>query len=226
MNINIAAASLAAILILIFGWITYKYEDNPNIPDISKFPFNQPTGKERSFVNKTGDSSLWIEGSRRRVIAQTYKPDWCHGAKTIKETQHTTGSTSGVVEAYFISGFGRCCPEVCCPEIVYNGNVDNGCDDACDEVIYDGNCGDKGCDNACDEVIYDGNCGDKGCDNACDEVIYDGNCGDKGCDNACEEVIYDGNCGDKGCDNACEEVIYDGSGDKCILSGEGTEVLG
>jgi hypothetical protein len=156
MDINVAAASVAVIFILIFGWMSYKYEDKPKIPDISRFPFNQATGKERSFVNKTGDSSVWTESTRRTAIAKAYRPDWCCGAKVIKETQHTTGSTSGVVEAYFLSSFGRICTEIC-SDIIYDGNADDGC-------IMDGNINTEEC---CEEIVYDGN--DDG------ECVLDGN---------------------------------------------------
>ena len=95
-GISFIAATLSLTLIFIFGWYSYKAEPVIQIPDISRFPFNEATGKERSFVNKTGDSSMWIESTRRTAIAKAYRPDWCCGAKPIKETQHTTGSTSGV----------------------------------------------------------------------------------------------------------------------------------
>ena len=82
-------------------------------------------------MNKTSDTSLWTESTRRKVIGKTYRPTWeCGVQKTIKETTHTTGSTSGVVEAYFLSAFGRICPPVC-DEIIYTDN-DGG-------PIFDGN---------------------------------------------------------------------------------------
>ena len=166
MDINVFAASAAVLLVLIFGWMSYKYEVKQKIPDISQFPFNEATGKERSFVNKTGDSSLWTEGARRKAIAKAYKPSWCCGVtKVIKETQHTTGSTSGVVEAYFLSAFGRFSTDVC-TDIVYDGSGDGGC-------ILDGNV-DNGCADQCTEIVYDGNV-DNGCAEQCEEVVYDGN---------------------------------------------------
>ena len=99
-DISFIAATLSLTLIFIFGWYSYKAEPVIEIPDISRFPFNESTGKERSFVNKTSDTSLWIESTRRKAIGKAYRPTWeCGIQKTIKETQHTTGSTSGVVEA-------------------------------------------------------------------------------------------------------------------------------
>jgi len=138
-GISFIAATLSLTLIFIFGWYSYKAEPVIQIPDISRFPFNQATGKERSFVNKTGDSSMWIERTRRTAIAKAYRPDWCCGAKSIKESQHTTGSTSGVVEAYFLSAFGRICADPCADEIVYDGDGDHCVLDGSGSVILDGN---------------------------------------------------------------------------------------
>lgn len=138
-DISFVAATLSLTLIFIFGWYSYKAEPVIVIPDISRFPFNEATGKERSFVNKTSDTSLWIEGTRRKAIAKAYRPDWCCGVtKPIKESTHTTGSTSGVVEAYFLSAFGRICPDPC-EEVIYSGN-DGGCVlDGSGSVIFNGN---------------------------------------------------------------------------------------
>jgi hypothetical protein len=134
-DISFVAATISLTLIFIFGWYSYKAEPVIQIPDISRFPFNESTGKERSFVNKTSDTSLWIESTRRKVIGKTYRPTWeCGSQKTIKETKHTTGSTSGALEAYILSNFGRICPPLC------------------DETFFDG--GDDGAEYA---NIIDGN---------------------------------------------------------------------
>jgi hypothetical protein len=113
-DISFVAATLSLTLIFIFGWYSYKAEPVVKIPDISRFPFNESTGKERSFVNKTSDTSLWIETKRRKVIGKAYRPDWlCGITKPIKETKYTTGSTSGALEAFILSNFGRICPDPC-----------------------------------------------------------------------------------------------------------------
>jgi hypothetical protein len=137
-DISFVAATISLTLMFIFGWYSYKAEPKIEIPDISRFPFNQSTGKERSFVNKTSDTSLWIEGARRTAIGKGYRPIGGYPAKQIKETHYTKGSTSGVVEAYFLSGFGRCCPEVCC-EIIYDDNGEGCILDGSGEEILDGN---------------------------------------------------------------------------------------
>ena len=178
MNISVIAAGVTVIGILIFAWFSYKYESKPQPPDISRFPFNQSTGKERSFVNKTGDSSIWTETSRRIAIAKAYRPGWCGPGKKIRETQHTTGSTSGVVEAFFLSAFGRICPV--CSDIIYDGNGHDGCifDGNGSSCVIDGNKNDN-----CEEIVYDGDVPEQ-----CDELVYDGDITDY-----CEEIVYDGN---------------------------------
>jgi hypothetical protein len=142
LDISFIATTLSLTLIFIFGWYSYKAEPvAPKRPDITRFPFNISTGKERSFVNKTSDTSLWIEATRRKVIAKTYRPDWCCGVqKVIKETQTTTGSLSGYLEAYILSNYGRICPPTC-DEITYDGADGSGCilDGGGGEVIFDGN---------------------------------------------------------------------------------------
>lgn len=101
--------------------------------------FNESTGKDRKFMNKTRDTSLWIQSVRRRAIAQAYIPNACTGTtKSIKETQHTSGSTSGIVEARFLSSFGRICVGIR-TEVVYY-DKDDGCVlDGSGSIILDGN---------------------------------------------------------------------------------------
>jgi hypothetical protein len=196
-NISFVAVTLSLTLIFIFGWYSYKAEPKIEIPDISRFPFNQSTGKERSFVNKTSDASLWIEGTRRKVIAKAYKPDWCCGVtKTIKETQYTTGSTSGVVEAYFLSAFGRICP------------------DPCEEIIYSGDGG---------ECLIDGNVS-VGCPEECTEVIYADN-GDGPILAGSGTVILEGSALCCTRPEECTEVIYADNDDGPVLAGSGTVIL-
>ena len=140
-DISFVAATLSMTILLIFAWYSYKAEPKIVIPDISRFPFNESTGKERSFVNKTSDTSLWIEGSRRRAIAKAYRPDPICGVqsqKKIKESTYTKGTASGVVEAYFLSGFGRICADIC-SEILYDGNDGGAILDGSGSVIFDGN---------------------------------------------------------------------------------------
>ena len=60
-DLSFVAATLSMTILLIFGWYSYKAEPVIVIPDISRFPFNESTGKERSFVNKTSDTSKAID---------------------------------------------------------------------------------------------------------------------------------------------------------------------
>jgi hypothetical protein len=87
---------------------------------------NEGTSKDPKFLNKMSDTSLWIASVRRQAIARAYTPDVCSGvSKSIKETNHTSGSTSGVVEARFLSSFGRICFRVPVETIYYN--KEDGC---------------------------------------------------------------------------------------------------
>ena len=138
-DISFVAATLSLTLIFIFGWYSYKAEPVIVIPDISRFPFNESTRKGRSFVNKTSDTSLWIETKRRKVIGKAYRPDWfCGITKPIKETKYTTGSTSGALEAFILSNFGRICFDPC-TDIVYSDNNGGPIFDGSGLEILDGN---------------------------------------------------------------------------------------
>ncbi len=138
-DISFIAATVSLTLIFIFGWYSYKAEPVVVVPDISRFPFNEATGKERSFVNKERDASLWIEATRRRTIAKVHRPTWeCGLQKPIKETRTTTGSTSGALEAYIISNFGRICPPVC-TDVIYDDNNGGPVFDGNGTDILDGN---------------------------------------------------------------------------------------
>jgi len=138
-DISFVAATLTFTLIFIFGWYSYKVEPVAKIPDMSALPFNIFTGKQRSFVKKTGDTSLWIESTRRKAIAKAYRPDpICGITKTIKETQYTTGSVSGYLEAFILSGYGRICPDPC-TEIIYDDNDGGPILDGSGSDILDGN---------------------------------------------------------------------------------------
>jgi len=131
MTINLITLIVSALVLGVAGYFSYKPKEVQKMPNMMDFPFNQSTGKEKLIQSKTGDASLYTETSRRKVIASTYRPDWCCGAKVIKESTHTKGTTSGAVEAFILSGFGR----------IVNCNT-------CDEIVYDGNGG---------ECVIDGN---------------------------------------------------------------------
>ena len=131
MTINLITLIVSALVLGVAGYFSYKPKEVQKMPNMRDFPFNQSTGKEKLIQSKTGDASLYTETSRRKAIASAYRPNWCCPTKTIKETQHTTGTASGAVEAFILSGFGR----------IVNCNT-------CDEIVYDGNAG---------ECLIDGN---------------------------------------------------------------------
>jgi hypothetical protein len=131
MTINLITLIVSALILGIAGYFSYNPKPEVKLPNMRDFPFNQSTSKEKLIQSKTGDASLYTETARRKVIASAYRPDWCCPTKVIKESTHTKGTTSGAVEAFILSGFGR----------IINCNT-------CDEIVYDGNDG---------ECILDGN---------------------------------------------------------------------
>ena len=131
MTINLITLIVSATILLVAGYFSYSPKPEVKLPNMRDFPFNQSTGKEKLIQSKTGDASLYTETARRKVIASAYRPNWCCPTKTIKETQHTTGTASGAVEAFILSGFGRIVNCNTCDEIVYDGGGD--------ECIIDGN---------------------------------------------------------------------------------------
>ena len=140
MTINLITLIVSATILLVAGYFSYNPKPVQKIPNMMDLPFNQSTGKERSIQSKTGDASLFTETSRRKVIAAGYRPDWCCGTKVIKESTHTKGTTSGAVEAFILSGFGR----------IVNCNT-------CDEIVYDGDGGECILDGNNSDFVVDGN---------------------------------------------------------------------
>jgi hypothetical protein len=131
MTINLITMIVSALILGIAGYFSYKPKVEVVLPNMRDFPFNQSTGKEKLIQSKTGDASLYTETARRKAIASAYRPNWCCPTKVIKESTHTTGTASGAVEAFILSGFGRIVDCNTCDEIVYDGNSG--------ECLIDGN---------------------------------------------------------------------------------------
>lgn len=81
----------------LFGYLVYK----SLIPKHSLTPQRfgllvaQDTGKTKHNQSKTGDASLFIQKVRRKAIKYSGTP--------IKETHTQLGSTTGVIETYFVN---------------------------------------------------------------------------------------------------------------------------
>ena len=112
------------------------------VPNVPGFLVPVSTGKERSIGSGNRDASMFTQYVRRKATVDGH---WASG-RTMRETTHTTGFTTGVVEVFAMSNICvRVCKQVAevCATILDGG-------DAMAEYcqIYDGNG---------DEIIDGGN---------------------------------------------------------------------
>jgi hypothetical protein len=152
MNINLITLVISALIIGVAGYFSYNPKPQVKIPNMRDFPFNQSTGKEKLIQSKTGDASLYTETARRKAISSAYRAPY--STKVIKESTHTKGTTSGAVEAYILSSFGR----------IANCNTCTTCGPFYDNQIISGNLGDQSC------ILYGGSPADTQ-----DQILFGGN---------------------------------------------------
>ena len=93
--------SIVGTLFLTFVvWIGYQ----STLPEHTKpgpsLPLPVSMGKER-FTGRTRDASTFTQTLRRKAVVSGYYGDPCH---VLRETNHTSGFTNGVLEIYSISG--------------------------------------------------------------------------------------------------------------------------
>ena len=92
-------------------------------------PWNeQPGGSNSLKSNGNKDMSMAIEALRRRTIAAVHRS----GYRPIKESVHTSGSTSGYLESYMLSSV---CPTVAKTDLILDGET--AADELC--AVYDAN---------------------------------------------------------------------------------------
>ena len=107
----------------------YGYTTIQSAPPLT-IPWGEQAGKTRSLQAK-GDASLHIENVRRRAIKTLGRFD----PLKIKETKTLTGSTSGALETFMITGIYS--NEVCKHDILLDGG--NAGDEYCPiDGIFDG----------------------------------------------------------------------------------------
>lgn len=108
----------------------------PLAPEIRTFPPPISTGKERSFSSGR-DASMYTQQVRRQAIVNAH-----YGSPNLvlRESNHTSGFTNGVLEIYSITGI---CQRVCaavveavCSPVLDGGNADT---ENCE--VLDGNGG-------------------------------------------------------------------------------------
>ena len=98
-------------------------------PETPLTPWNEQPGSSNSLrSNGNKDMSMAIEAIRRRTIAAVHRT----GYRPIKESVHTSGSTSGYIESYMLTSV---CPPVAKTDIILDG--EGAGDDIC--AVYDAN---------------------------------------------------------------------------------------
>ena len=82
-------------------YTSYQQSKRPieQIPDIPGFLVPISTGKERSTSSGNRDASMYTQSVRRKATVDGF---WASGG-VMRETTHTTGFTTGVVEVYELS---------------------------------------------------------------------------------------------------------------------------
>jgi len=112
--------SLVGTLLLTFVvWIGYQ----STLPEHSKpgpsLPLPVSVGKER-FTGRTRDASSYTQTLRRKAVVSGSYGNPCH---VLRETNHTSGFTNGVLEMYSISGLCEAACQVVAEQVcdVYDG---------------------------------------------------------------------------------------------------------
>ena len=117
-------------------YTSYQHSKRPvldQVPNVPGFLVPVSTGKERTTGSGNRDASMYTQYVRRKSTIDGY---WASG-RVMKETTHTTGSTSGAVEVFVLSDVCiRVCKQV---EAVCSAILDGG--DAMAEYynVEDGN---------------------------------------------------------------------------------------
>ena len=105
-------------------YTSYQHSKLPvldQVPDVPGFLVPISTGKERVTSGGNRDASMYTQRVRRKAIVDGF---WASG-RVMKETTHTKGFTTGVVEVYELSDV---CVRICkkveevCASILDGGN--------------------------------------------------------------------------------------------------------
>lgn len=98
-----------AFFLTFLAYTSYQHAKLPEldqVPDVPGFLVPIPTGKERVTSSGNRDASMYTQRVRRTATVNGF---WASG-RVMKETTHTTGFTTGVVEVYEMSDI---CVRVC-----------------------------------------------------------------------------------------------------------------
>jgi hypothetical protein len=145
MNINLIASALMALVMM--NLVYQSHLNAPLAPQVHTFPPPISTGKERSFSSGR-DASMYTQQVRRQAIVNAH-----YGSPKLilRESNHTSGFTNGVVEIYTLTGI---CERVCAAAVEAVVAV-------CSPVLDGGNANTENCE------VLDGNGG-------AGEVVLDG----------------------------------------------------
>ena len=104
MNINLIASALMALVMM--NLVYQSHLNAPLAPEIRTFPPPLAVGKERSFSSGR-DASMFTQQVRRQAIVNAH-----YGSPNLvlRESNHTSGFTNGVLEIYSITGI---CNRIC-----------------------------------------------------------------------------------------------------------------
>jgi|688.fasta_scaffold00940_2 hypothetical protein len=178
-------------IVFLVGSIYLITRSTPEVTQKELTPWNHQLGTTNSLKsNGNRDASMIIQSVRRSAIAAVHRG----GYRPIKETTHTTGSTSGYLEAYMITSDCPCPPKPC-PDIL-DGQLSGS--EICD--IYDGNL---------QGAVYDGGNSRTLVCNQCDappDTVFDGMAG---ADEVC--VVADG--------TVPNGMPYDGGSSRTLVCG-------
>lgn len=124
----------SALMALVMMNLVYQSQLNaPLAPDVHVFPPPLSVGKQRSFSSGR-DASMFTQQVRRQAVVNAH-----YGSPNLvlRESNHTSGFTNGVVEIYSLSGI---CNRICAAAVaVCNPILDAGTstDEFCE--VLDGN---------------------------------------------------------------------------------------
>lgn len=161
---------VATLLLTFVLWIGYQ----STLPEHSKpgpsLPLPVSMGKER-FTGRTRDASSYTQTLRRKAVVSGYYGD---PTRVLRESNHTSGFTNGVLELYSLSGLCEAAckvsAEVVC-DIYDGGNAESEYPNILDggnaETVFDG------CDSAYFTmlnymILSGGGAVTNECDNVCD----------------------------------------------------------
>jgi hypothetical protein len=134
LHINWIASALMALVMM--NLVFQAQANAPLAPEVHLFPPPLSVGKQRSFSSGR-DASMFTQQVRRQAVVNAH-----YGSPNLvlRESNHTSGFTNGVLEIYSLSGV---CQRICAAAVaVCNPILDAGtsADEFCD--VLDGSGGD------------------------------------------------------------------------------------